>query len=91
MDLPLPGRLTPTSSPPVRWFLLPTLLAAIAIAAATAAGAPATPCDGASRRGRRETRGRRLAAWSIALAVLAMTLLPAIATDSSLLLGHDWQ
>jgi hypothetical protein len=76
-------------SSPVRWFLPPTLIAAGAIAGAMLAAARS---DRARRRlaaWTAETRGARIGAWLIALAVLAVTLLPAIATDDSLLLGHD--
>jgi hypothetical protein len=76
-------------SSPVRWFLLPTLLAAAAIAAALLAGARVPRIRTRFAALTAETRGRRAGASLVALALLAATLLPAIATDDSLALSHD--
>jgi len=73
----------------VRWFLPPTLVLAAAIAAAIALVARSPRGRARFRAWTTDARGRQLAALLLAAVVLALTLLPAVATDDSLLLGHD--
>jgi hypothetical protein len=77
------------NSSAVRWFLPSTLAVAAAIAAALVAGARSERVRVRFASWTAESRGRRAGAWLIALAVLAATLLPAIITDSSVLLSDE--
>lgn len=70
--------------PHVVYFTIPTLVAAAAIAALLVAGTRADSVRARFAAWTAESRGRRAGAVLIALAMIAITLLPAINTDSSI-------
>lgn len=70
--------------PHVVYFTIPTLLVATAIAVLLVAGARSNRVRARFAEWTQESHGRRAAAVLIALALIAITLLPAINTDSSI-------
>jgi hypothetical protein len=79
-----PGQSYTNPEQTVTYFTLPTLLVAAAIAAALVAGARSARWRARFAAWAAESRGRRVGAALVALALTAITLLPAINTDASI-------
>jgi hypothetical protein len=74
---------------PIVYFTLPSVLAALAIAAAIALGVRSRALRAAWTRWTVESRGRRVGALLVALVALVVTLLPALNGDGSL--AHEYE